>query len=67
MPARTRKLIGGIGLLLFVFLYVGAAGWIGARLPPSPWMQLAYYAIVGIGWGVPVLPLLSWMNGADRK
>ena len=25
-------------------------------------VQLAFYLVAGLGWGVPILPLLSWMN-----
>jgi hypothetical protein len=30
---------------------------------PKQWAaQLAFYIVVGLGWGVPILPLISWMN-----
>jgi len=59
---RVRKLIGLVALLVFVILYVGAAVRIGERLPDNWAARLAYYGLVGIAWGVPVLPLISWMN-----
>jgi hypothetical protein len=62
MGPRTRKAVGGAGLLLFLLFYIGAAGWIGTLLPDQWAVRLAYYLVVGVGWGAPVLPLLSWMN-----
>jgi hypothetical protein len=62
MTARLRKLIGGAGIILFLILYVGAAVQIANLLPANAAVKLAYFAIVGIGWGVPIIPLITWMN-----
>ena len=62
MSARVRKLIGLVALLVFVLVYVGAAVRIGERLPDHWAARLAFYAIVGTAWGLPILPLISWMN-----
>jgi hypothetical protein len=62
MTARVRKLIGGAGIILFLIFYVGAAVQIAAVLPANAAVKLGYFAIVGIGWGVPVIPLITWMN-----
>lgn len=62
MTARSRKFVGMILLLAFIVVYVGIAAMIGERLPEHWAVQLAFYLIAGLGWGVPVLPLLSWMN-----
>ncbi len=62
MSARLRKLIGSALVLIFLGLYVGAAGAIGARLPNQWALQLAYYVIVGTAWGLPIIPLITWMN-----
>ena len=30
---------------------------------PKQWaVQLGFFIVVGLGWGVPILPLISWMN-----
>lgn len=66
MSARIRKLIGGIGLMVFLAGYVWAATAISDRLPDDNMpLKLVFFAVAGIGWGVPILPLLSWMNRAD--
>lgn len=62
MSARLRKLIGLFGVLLFLFVYVGLAVAIADRLPNIWWLQIIYFAIVGIAWGVPLLPFFRWMN-----
>jgi hypothetical protein len=31
-------------------------------LPANDGVKLAYFAIVGIGWGLPIIPLITWMN-----
>jgi hypothetical protein len=62
LTARVRKLIGGVGILAFIALWVWAMTAIGARLPQHWAVQIAFYAVAGIGWGIPILPLLSWMN-----
>lgn len=62
MTARVRKLIGSAGVLAFLAAYVWAATAISDHLPDSGAIKLAYFAVVGVAWGVPILPLISWMN-----
>jgi hypothetical protein len=62
MSPRVRKLIGSVAVLAFLVLYIGAMGWIGAKLPRIQWLQFVFYCVAGVGWGVPILPLLNWMN-----
>ncbi|MDB5431245.1 MAG: hypothetical protein JWP35_2361 [Caulobacter sp.] len=63
---RYRTMIGCVLILVFLGLWVGAAGWVGSLIPPDNKLaQLIYYVVAGIGWGVPVLPLMSWM-GRDK-
>ena len=62
MTARHRKLIGSVAVLVFLMFYIGLMGWIGAQLPRIQWLQFVFYAVAGTAWGLPLLPLLSWMN-----
>jgi hypothetical protein len=62
MTARMRKLIGGLGIILFLILYVGAVVQIANLLPANAAVKLCYFAIAGVGWGVPIIPLITWMN-----
>ena len=62
MNARARKAIGGVGILAFLAAYVWAASSIGVLLPGQWAIRLVYYAIVGTAWGLPLIPLITWMN-----
>ncbi|HEX5378953.1 MAG TPA: DUF2842 domain-containing protein [Phenylobacterium sp.] len=62
MTARVRKIFGGIGLLAFLAAYVWAATAISDRLPDKGAIKMIFFAVAGLLWGVPILPLISWMN-----
>jgi hypothetical protein len=62
MSARVRKLIGMIGILVFLTAYVVAVATLGDRLPKLWFVQLLYYGIAGVVWGLPLFPLITWMN-----
>jgi hypothetical protein len=62
MSARLRKFIGVFAILAFLVVYIGLMGLLGTHVPNHWAAQLAYYVVAGMGWGVPILPLLSWMN-----
>ena len=62
MPTRWRKFIGGAGMLVFLGLYAVGAVMLYEHLPDFKIVRLVYMAVAGIGWGVPLFPLISWMN-----
>jgi hypothetical protein len=62
MPARVRKLVGGVAIVVFVIAYAAVAVTVSGWLPKTPLVELPYYLVVGIAWGVPIIPLISWMN-----
>lgn len=62
MNPRIRKLVGMVAILVFLLLYVSAAVAIADRLPKHPAVSLIYFLVVGVAWGLPLFPLLSWMN-----
>lgn len=62
MTARTRKFLGTFAILAFLVVYIGLVGMLAEHIPKHWAAQLAYFVIAGMGWGVPILPLLSWMN-----
>lgn len=62
MNPRIRKLVGMLVMLAFLFVYVVLAIAIAAHLPKHPAVSMLYYAVVGIAWGVPLFPLMTWMN-----
>lgn len=66
MSPRLRSLIASIAMLAFLVAYIWLATFIGALLPDKPWVALLYYAVVGTAWGVPLIPLLSWINKGSK-
>ncbi len=65
MPVRLRKLIGLFGILGFFVFYVVVASSVGDHVPAHWAAQLAYYALAGTLWGLPLFPLIKWMNRED--
>lgn len=62
MNARTRKAIGGVGILVFLAAYVWAAATLGGLVPNHWALKLAFYLVAGTAWGAPIIPLITWMN-----
>ena len=60
IPARLRKLIGGLGIMAFLAAYVVAMTLISEHIPDHWAARMVFYVIAGLGWGVPILPLISW-------
>lgn len=67
IPARLRKLIGSIGILVFLAAYVWVFTSLYDRLPQNRFVHLVYFVVFGLGWGLPLIPLLSWMGKADKR
>jgi len=42
--------------------YALVASKIADHLPNNMAIQTVFYVVVGLAWGVPILPLISWMN-----
>ena len=67
MGLRTRRFVAMIGALAFLAFYVWAVIAIGDILPENMWIDLMFYGVAGIAWGVPLIPLLSWAEGGKPK
>lgn len=66
MTPRIKKLVGTGVLLAGLGAYVLGAIAL-AEFVPAHWLaQLLYFALAGIGWALPAMPLIKWMN-ADPK
>jgi hypothetical protein len=63
LSPRIKKLIGTILTLVWIPVYALIAMSVGVRvLPTAMWyVTLAYYALAGTLWIVPVGLLLPWM------
>jgi hypothetical protein len=62
LNARIRKLIGLFAILGFLAAYVVAATIIADHIPDQFFVKLIFFVVVGTGWFLPLLPLLTWMN-----
>ena len=60
--ARTRKFFGVFAILAFIGFYAWAMSSVGDFVPRHWAAQMVFYIVAGMGWGVPILPLISWMN-----
>jgi Protein of unknown function (DUF2842) len=67
MKIRTRKFLGTIALLLLVVVW----SLMGMTVAQTPWLagsrllQAIFYVVVGIGWVLPAMPIVSWMSRPD--
>lgn len=64
MHVRAKKAIGTFVTVLFLIVYCLLAMTLAAALLPgtSGLTQLAYYAVAGLLWVVPVGALIKWMQ-----
>ncbi|TNE37203.1 MAG: DUF2842 domain-containing protein [Alphaproteobacteria bacterium] len=62
MSVSTKKLIGTIVLLVGLVIYAFLCMIIAVTIvPPIKWVELAYYAFVGVAWAFPCKYLIIWM------
>lgn len=66
MSIRTRKLIGAIALLTLVTVWALLAMAVAQFVFRSPNSLAAwiYYAVAGMGWIFPAMPVIRWMSRA---
>ena len=62
MSPRLKKLVGSVVVLAFLAAYIGVAVTLADRLPDNRLVQLAYFVVVGTAWGLPLFPLIAWMQ-----
>ena len=70
MRRRARKFIGGGAMLAFVVLYALVAMALAQSRPlqeAPAILQSLGYAILGLAWVLPLLPLVKWMERPDRR
>jgi Protein of unknown function (DUF2842) len=67
MSRRTRKLIGTLAILLFVLIYGPLAMALAeSRILEAPKLvQTLAYAVLGLAWIIPLMPLIRWMARPD--
>lgn len=63
MKLRTRRMIGLLITVLFLFVYTAFVAGIGnAFLKHSILVRILFFAIAGIVWIFPLKPLYDWMR-----
>jgi Protein of unknown function (DUF2842) len=68
MSPALRRAIGCATILIYLPLYVFLAVSAGAWLSGAHWFaQLAFYAVAGIAWPLPLRPLFVWMGRGARN
>ncbi|AWN46890.1 DUF2842 domain-containing protein [Methylobacterium terrae] len=68
MRRRTRSFLGAIAMIAFVIVYAPLAMALAdSRIAETPALvQSVLYAILGIAWIFPLMPLIRWMERPDR-
>lgn len=70
MSRRVRKFIGAGAMLVFVVLYAVCAmvtAEAKAIHDASGPVQSVIYALLGLAWILPLLPLIAWMERPDPR
>jgi len=64
MSLRLRKLIGAVILIALVFVWALVAMALAQFILPSTNTIVAwiYYAVAGLAWVLPAMPLVRWMS-----
>jgi hypothetical protein len=64
MPLRLRKMIGMVGLIVFIGIYVLIVLSVAsARFADAPWWShLLFFAVGGLLWVPPAMAIIKWME-----
>jgi formate-dependent nitrite reductase membrane component NrfD len=67
MPRRTRKFIGTLAIFVLVLVYGPVAMALAeSRILEAPRLvQALAYAVLGLAWILPLMPLIRWMARPD--
>src|SRR2546429_9995899 len=67
MTIRTRKFFGTVALLALVVVW----SLLGMTIAQTPWLansgllQAIFYVVAGLRWGLPAMPILTWVARPD--
>jgi hypothetical protein len=70
MGQRSRKFIGAVAMLVFVIVYALIAMMLAqarATQEAPVLLQTLIYAVLGLAWILPLMPLIRWMEGGPRR
>jgi hypothetical protein len=70
MGQRSRKFVGAVAMLVFVIVYALIAMMLAQARPTQEapvLLQTLIYAVLGLAWILPLMPLIRWMEGGPRR
>jgi len=69
MSIRVRKLIGTIALFVLVVVWALLVMALAqsALTDVNFWVAALFYAVGGLGWVLPAMPLIRWMLKPDDR
>jgi hypothetical protein len=70
MGQRSRKFVGTVAMLVFVVVYALIAMMLAQARPTQEapvLLQTLIYAVLGLAWILPLMPLIRWMEGGPRR
>jgi uncharacterized membrane protein len=63
-----RRAIGMTATLVVLFVYAFFAASVGALFADkSPVAQIAFFAVAGLAWVIPLYPVYKWMRGLSAE
>lgn len=62
-----RRAITCLGILVWLGFYVCVVAALAGFLHGGQITALIFYALAGILWGVPIIPLISWSENYKAK
>lgn len=67
MTQRNRKLFGTILMVLLIVVYsaLATALYLALFTGAPPWVLILYFAIAGLGWGIPAAGIIRFMARPD--
>lgn len=64
MSPRAKRAIAAVAILVFLAAYVWAVVAIAGVLPDHWLIDLLWFGLAGVAWGVPIIPILRWAERA---
>jgi hypothetical protein len=62
-----RRVIACVAIFVFLLAYIYGVIAIGTLIGDQGALTYIFYALAGLLWGVPILPIISWSEAYKRK
>ena len=63
-----RKFIAMLAICGVLIGYIVIAATIGSKIAHAPiWLQTVFYIIAGIGWALPIMPIMWWAERGGKS